>query len=168
VAPGLADRLIRVLLLDGSVFDEVARDADSTGQAVGVVLAAGVATGIGRWGAEGLGGLLSGVVDGGLLWMLWVVAVHVIARLAALPSDPAGLHRALGFAFAPFALGALGILPWIGGLFGVMRWPLVFAAFVLAVSRVLGVSSRQAVLVAAAGLALALLVATPVTWIHPS
>jgi hypothetical protein len=168
VAPGLGDRLIRVFILDASVFDEVARDQGATGQALAVVLAAGVATGIGRFGAEGLGGLLSGVVDGGLLWMLWVAAIYVIARLAALPVDPAGLHRALGFAFTPFALGALGILPWIGGLFGVARWPLVFAAFVLAVSRVLGVSARQALLVAAAGLALALLVATPVTWIYPS
>jgi hypothetical protein len=167
VAPGLGDRLIRVLILDGSVFDEVARDHGATGQAVGVVLAAGLATGIGRLGSEGVGGLLSGVVDGGLLWMLWAVAVDVIVRLAALPFH-AGLHRALGFAFAPFLLGALGILPWIGGLFGVVRWPLVLAAFVIAVSRVLGVSARQALVVVAAGLALALLVATPVTWIYPS
>jgi hypothetical protein len=166
MAPGLGDRLLRVLLLDGSVFEEVARDDDATGQAVALVLAAGLATGIGRCPDEGLGGLLSGVVDGGLLWILWVVAIHAIARLAALPSDPVGLHRALGFAFAPFAVGALGILPWIGGVFGVARWAVVFAAFVVAVGRVLGVSARQALVVSAAGLALALLLATPVTWIY--
>jgi hypothetical protein len=165
VAPGLGDRLIRVLILDGSVFQEVARDEAATGPAVAVVLAAGVATGVGRLPDEGLAGLLSGLAEGGLLWMLWVVAIHAIARIAAPPSDPAGLHRALGFAFAPFALGALCLLPWIGGVFGVLRWPLVFAAFTVAASRLLCVPARQAVLVTAAGLALALLLAAPLGWI---
>jgi hypothetical protein len=159
------DRVGRVVSLDASVFGEVAADTQATGTAILLVMAVAASQALAMGG--GAPGWLVGVADASLRWLLWVVSIHVLARTLALHSELGALVRALGFASTPLALGALAGLPWIGGFFWVAKWALALAAFVLAVRRVLAVETGHAIGLAAGGLAVAMLLAIPMSWIYP-
>ena len=159
------DRVGRVVSLDASVFGEVAADTGATGTAILLVVGVSAVQALALGG--GAPGWLVGVADASLRWMLWVVSIHVLARTLALQSELGALLRALGFASAPLALGALAGLPWIGGLFWVAKWALALAAFVLAVRRVLAVETGHAIGLAAGGLAIAMLLSVPASWVYP-
>jgi hypothetical protein len=160
-------RVRRVLTLDASVYGEVAADTQSTGQAVLVVIAVAFAQGVGEGGGGGASRMLVGVAEGCLGWALWFVAIHIVARALGIASELGALFRAVGFAAAPFALGALRSLPVLGTLFWAAEWVLGVAVFVLAVRRVLALETYQALLVCLGGLVLAFVLAAPLAWIFP-
>ena len=124
---GLSERVRRVFRMDAEVYGEAAADPALTGQALAVVLGAAFAEGLGRWLAGDLAAGLTGVIDGGLRWMVWLVAIHAAARALGSESDLAALSRGLGFASAPFALGLFEQMPGLGGLFWLAKWALGFA-----------------------------------------
>jgi hypothetical protein len=156
-------RLARVISLDSDVYGELAADTTATGPAILVVVAVALAEGFGSSGA----GLLVGVADGCLRWLLWTLSIVVAARAMGISAELGPLFRALGFAAAPLALAVLEPLPWLGAFFWVAKWVLGVSAFVLAVGRLLAVETGQAVVLCAIGLGVALLLAIPASWVYP-
>lgn len=158
------DRLRRAVLLDGAVYREVAADVHATGPAVAVVIGSALAEGLGRLPGEGLAGLLASVAEGCLAWSFWLLGVAVSMRLLENTPFPP-LFRALGFAAAPFALGALEPLPWIGSLVLLAKWALGLAAAVTALREGLGVETPGALLGCGCGLLAAVLLSLPLAWL---
>lgn len=151
-------RLARVFRLDDEVYADVSADAPATGPALLVVLGAALLDGLGRSGDGGLEALLLGVAIGCVRWGVWVAALHGVARGLGFRSDLASLFRALGFAAAPFALGAGELLPGIGGLFWLAKWGLVLGGFVIATRRTLEIETSTASGLVAGGFAAAWIV----------
>lgn len=160
-----SSRLSRVISLDSDVYGEVAADTAATGPAILVVVGVALAEGLGA--GTGLSGILVGIADGCLQWMLWTISIVVAARAMGISAELGPLFRALGFAAAPLALAALEAIPWLGAFFWVAKWVLGVSAFVLAVARVLAVETGQAVALCAIGLGVALVLAIPASWIYP-
>src|SRR5262249_52774654 len=149
-----ADRLLAVLRLDTTVFEEVEHDRDATVQAgAGVRLAApapgagglpgaSVSGAPGRRVGIGLGGLVCWLVSTGVIWAIGV-------KLMGCSSDFGELLRTLGFATAPKILFLFGVLPL--GRFAVLLGFCVLAlntvASILAVRHALDVTTGRAILV---------------------
>ena len=153
--------------LDSDVYGELAADTTATGPAILVVVAVALAGGLGASVSASGGGLLVGLADGCLLWVLWMISIVVAARAMGIRMELGPLFRALGFASAPLALAALEPLPWLGAFFWVAKWVLGVSAFVLAVGRVLAVETGQAVVLCMLGLGVALILAIPASWMYP-
>jgi hypothetical protein len=160
----LPERLSRAATLDEELFAELASDAQSTGQAIAVVIGVALAQGISGLGAGGAG-FFGAVAGAAFAWLLWVVAIHGIALGLGIASDLAALVRALGFAALPLALGALASVPLVGPLAGLAAWVLACAAFVVAVRRVLAVETGTALGLVLGGLAAAWVLALPLRWL---
>jgi hypothetical protein len=153
--------------LDSDVYGELAADTTATGPAILVVVAVALAGGLGASVRSSGRGLLVGLADGCLLWVLWMISIVVAARAMGIRMELGPLFRALGFASAPLALAALEPLPWLGAFFWVAKWVLGVSAFVLAVGRVLAVETGQAVVLCILGLGVALILAIPASWMYP-
>ncbi len=142
-----AERMTGAAKLDVHVYEEVEADTGATGQAMGVVLLASVAGGIGSvgLGAGGFGGVIVGGIAALLGWVTWAFLIYIIGtRLLAEPqtrADVGELLRTLGFAQSPGLVRIVGILPGVGPLvFGIVSiWMLV--AMVIAVRQALDYTS---------------------------
>ena len=150
-----ARRAWRAARLDARLFEEVENDPRATAQAVGVVVLAAVAAGVGS-GARGFGELALGTVAALGSWFVWAYLAYWIGtRLLPEPATRANhseLLRTVGFASAPGVLRVLGVIgPARGLLFTVAGlWMLV--ATVIAVRQALDYKSTwRAVGVAAIG-----------------
>lgn len=115
-------RVVSALGLDPRVFEEVEADRTALGQALLVVLLAGLGAGVGNVGLQsGTGGTITAVV--GVSVVGWIGWAWLIARLGTrvLPSpetsaDVGQVLRTLGFAAAPGmfrAFEAIGGLRWV-------------------------------------------------------
>ncbi len=141
------ERMMGAAKLDVQVYEEVEADTSATGQAMGVVLLASVAGGIGSvgLGAGGFGGVIVGGIAALLGWATWAFLIYIIGtRLLAEPqtrADVGELLRTLGFAQSPGLVRIVGILPGVGPLvFGIVSiWMLV--AMVIAVRQALDYTS---------------------------
>lgn len=113
----LVRRLIGAAALDAVIYEEVERDPLATPQALAVVIASSVATGIGLGGAAPVSMARIGFVSVLALvgWMAWALLTFEIGtRLlptAATRSSVGELLRTLGFAATPGLLQVLGVLP---------------------------------------------------------
>ena len=142
-----AERITGAAKLDVHVYEEVEADTGATGQAMGVVLLASVAGGIGTLGlgAGGLGEVIVGGIVALLGWVTWAFLTYIIGtRLLAEPhthADVGELLRTLGFAQSPGLVRIVGILPGVGPfVFGIVSiWMLV--AMVIAVRQALDYTS---------------------------
>jgi hypothetical protein len=122
---GLINRILRVIRFDASVYREVAADANSLPQALMVVAAAAILTGLGNFGQLGtqsLGGVLVlvvlGVVGSLVGYALYAGVASLVARsLFQGKTDFQEMARTLGFAYAWNGLGILNIIPCVGGVF---------------------------------------------------
>ncbi len=166
-AAELMERIHRAVSLEGAVYDEIAAEPEATGQALVTVFAAAFLLGVGRMPGAGLVGLFSGVMETCLIWALWVAAVFGLARAIGERAEIGPLFRALGLAAMPFGIGLLERLPWLGGLFWLVKWAALLASFSVATGRVLRLETPRAALLCAIGLAAALLVASPLRALAP-
>src|SRR5688500_5059550 len=113
-------RVLRAAVLDKRVYEEVEADRRATGRAVGVVLLASLAGGIGLpgLGVSSLQALATGVTGALVGWMAWAALTYLIGtRLLPEPqtrADVGELLRTIGFASAPGLLRVLGAIPVIG------------------------------------------------------
>lgn len=122
---GLINRILRVIRFDASVYREVAADANALPQALMVVAAAAILTGLGNFGQLGtqsLGGVLVlvvlGVVGSLVGYVLYAGVASLVARsLFQGKTDFQEMARTLGFAYAWNGLGILNIIPCVGGVF---------------------------------------------------
>lgn len=161
-----ARRVVRASALDRSTYEEVEADARATGQAVGVVVLASVAGGIGLLGlgAPTWQSLVAGMVGSLVGWMAWAALIHLIGtHLLPEPqtrADVGELLRTLAFASAPGFLRVLGVIPVIGlTIYAVVSiWMLL--AMIVAVRQALDYkSTTRAVGVCLVAWALSLVVA---------
>lgn len=134
----LVERALGVIQLRKPVFEEIEHDTSATGQALVVVVVAAIAAGIGALGDADRTGILWQAVLSILGWIVFsFVAYFVGTTLFRSPTTHVSLGqvlRVVGFAQAPKVLGALGFIPLIGWIFGLVAgiWFIVVAIHALA------------------------------------
>lgn len=131
-------RLPRVLKLEEPVYGEIADDENGTVQGIVVTALAAV---IGNLTADGniLTNILAGLIVAPIGLFIWTGILFVVGKMFGGQGTYSQLLRPIGYAGAPFALG---IVPVIGGLAG-----LVYSAIiqVKAVQQINKVSQGSAV-----------------------
>jgi len=106
------DRLLKIIWMDSSVFDELADKPDLISQSLFVVLLYSAASGIGAVGKIGITGILIGSIGSLINWSIWVYLIYSAARLwggSIRPTSTGEFMRAIGFASAPGIIRILGI-----------------------------------------------------------
>jgi hypothetical protein len=130
----LQDRVIGVLRLQASTFEEVEADASATPQAATIVVVAAISTAIGAFIATPILGAVGAVVSLCLALVGWVVGSFVLQIVGTkiLPgqntqADLGQVLRTTGFAAAPKLLGILTMIPILGFLLSLVigLWSLV-------------------------------------------
>lgn len=111
------DRLVGVLTVDASAFEEIEHASDATSQAAIVAVIAAIASGIG-------GGFLAGSIGSGFMgtavwalvsWVLWAGITYVIGcKVFDGDADFGQMLRVIGFAYAPAAFNIFSLIPIIG------------------------------------------------------
>jgi hypothetical protein len=139
------DRLIRAAKLEARLYEEVESDPGAMGQALGVVLLASLAAGIGDVTQGGLSGLIVGTVAALLGWYIWAYMTYIIgAKLLPTPETSTShgeLLRTLGFASAPGLLRILGVVPGLTGIVFLVAAIWMLMATVIAVRQALDYTS---------------------------
>jgi len=137
-------RMIGAAKLDVPVIEEIEADRDATMPALGVVVLAAIAAGIGgvAGGGRGFGVLLVSSLFGWVFWafLTWVIGTKFLATPDT-KSDMGELLRTMGFAQSPGLLRVFSFIPVLGWLidFVVMIW--LLAAMVVAVRQALDYTS---------------------------
>jgi len=162
----LARRVLGAMVLDRRIYEEVEADAGATGQAVGVVVLASVAGGIGvlGLGAQTPQSVVAGIVGALIGWMAWAALTYLIGtRLLPEPQTKADfgeLLRTIAFASAPGLFRVLGGVPFLGLTIYVVASMWMLLAMIVAVRQALDYQSTgRAVGVCVVGWALSLVVA---------
>ena len=159
-------RLAGAAMLDPATYEEVEADRGATMQAIGVVVLASLAAGVGARGAAGARPALEFFVFGTIVSLaVWagfaVLAFQVGARLLPRPetrTDVGELLRTLGFAAAPGLLQVFAVFSGLTVPIFVVAIVWTVAASVIAVRQALDYSStRRAVAVCGLAWLLALL-----------
>ena len=137
------ERMIGAAKLDVHVYEEVETDTGATSQAMGVVLLASLAGGIGSvgLGTGGLGSVFFGTAWALIVWVSWAFVTYIIGtRLLPEPqtrADVGELMRTLGFAQSPGLLRIFGSLPGVGPLVLLLIQIWLFVAMVVAIRQAL-------------------------------
>src|SRR4029450_5184343 len=133
------ERMIGAARLNTNTYEEGEADRGATGQALGVVVLASVASGIGM--GQGLRGLVIGTVLSLIGWAIWAWLIYFIGpRWLPEPdtnADAGQLLRTVGFAMSPGVLRVLGIVPLLGELVFVVTASWTLVARVVAVRQAL-------------------------------
>lgn len=138
-------RLIGAAKLDAQIYEEVEADQTAMGQALGTVVLASVASGIGSYSTLGMRGLLFGTVAALLGWFVWAVLTFFVGtKMLPEPqtqSNMGELLRTIGFSASPGLLQVLGFVPGIGPLIGFLASIWMLVAMVVAVRQALDYTS---------------------------
>ena len=138
-------RIIRAATLDAAVYEEVEADRDAIGQAVGVVVLASIAGGIGSIWRVGPGGIVTGTITALLLWLFWAFLTYIIGtKLLPEPQTKASygeLLRTIGFSSAPGMIRVLGIIPGLSGIVFFLAGIWMLATMIIAVRQALDYES---------------------------
>jgi hypothetical protein len=138
------DRVVGAARLDTATYEEVEADTSATPQAMGVVVLAALASGLGAASTGGTG--VVGTVVGALVgWGAWAAVIWVIgAKLLPEPqtrADIGQLLRTIGFAASPGLLLVLRLVPLVGWLIAIVIWLWQLTATVIAVRQALDYES---------------------------
>ena len=138
-------RAIGAARLEIPVFEEVEADRHATGQALAIVVASGIAAGV---------GLTSNVVDAPvlhrvmlylLMWVFWATASFIVGvYLMPEPqtqTDVGELLRTIGFAASPGILRIFGTLPAVGEMIYGISTAWMVVAMVIAIRQALDYKS---------------------------
>jgi hypothetical protein len=145
MAASLAERMTGAMKADVKTFQEIEADPTAIGQAVAVILIAGVASLIGNvWRVGITGGLMFLVANlcGYALWALLVVVIGT--KLMPEPATKADFNegfRVIGFTAAPGVFNVLAIIPFLGPLISFAIWIWMVVVGVVAVREVLDYSN---------------------------
>jgi hypothetical protein len=163
----MMNRMVRAAKLDVSLYEEVEADTHAMRQAMGVVVLASLAAGIGNLPRGGMVGLLGGTLAALLSWYIWAYLTYYIGT-KFLPepqtrSTPGELLRTLGFASSPGLLRLLGIIPGLTGIVFIAAAVWMLIAMVIAVRQALDYTSTgRAVGVCAIGWIIQAIILIPV------
>ncbi len=139
------DRMIRAAKLDVNLYEEVEADKDTMRQAMGVVVLASLAAGVGSIGTLGLGGILFGTLAALGGWYIWAWLTYFIGtRFLAEPQTEADLGQLLrttGFSSSPGLIRVLGIIPGLGTVVFAVASIWMLVAMVIAVRQALDYTS---------------------------
>ena len=149
------ERVVGAARLDARVYEEIEADATAMGQAMAVVAAAALASGVGSF-SSGAMTAVGAVVAGFVGWFVWALLTWLIGtKLLPEPGTSADLGqllRTLGFSAAPGVLNVLGIVPLLGWVVWLVAMVWQLAAMVVAVRQALDYrSTGRAVLVCFVG-----------------
>ena len=140
-----AQRMIGAAKLDLKIYEEVEADKNALGQALGVVLIASLAAGIGTLSRAGAGGLVIGLVAALVGWFIWAFLTYLIGtKLLPEPqtkSDMGELLRTIGFSSSPGVIRVLGIIPALEMIAFLVAGIWMLVAMVVAVRQALDYSS---------------------------
>ncbi len=152
MAKSFTDRMVGAATLDVPTYEEIEHDRAATGQAAAVVAIAAAASAIGSLGPAG-GSLIGGVVTAFVGWMVWAAVTLAVGTLVFRGTSNMGeMLRTLGFASAPGVLYVVGILPFVGGMIGLVVWIWMLACGVVAVRQALDFTTGKAVATVVIGL----------------
>ncbi len=120
----LTDRMIRAAKGEVALYEEVEADLNATSQALTVVIAAALASGVGGLlGAlithrgSPVGGLIGGLVAELIGWVLWSYVMYFVGtRMFKGQATYGELLRTVGFAESPSVLLILKFIPALGAL----------------------------------------------------
>ena len=140
----LAERMVGAMKADAKTFQEIEADPNAMGQAVTVIVIAGLASMIGNIFRVGIvGGVLSliATIIGYAVFSLLIVFIGTkLMPEPATKADFAEAFRVIGFTASPGVFNVLAIVPFLGQLisFAISVWMLVIG--VVAVREVLDYS----------------------------
>lgn len=134
-------RLLRAIKLDPELYEEVEADTSATRQAIGTVVLASLAAGLGGHLSGSLYGLGLHILVTLVGWYIWAfLSFFIGTRLLPQSQTRANmgeLLRCTGFSSAPGLLQILGIIPGIGTMVRMVAWVWMLMAFVVAVRQAL-------------------------------
>ena len=111
----MVDRMIRAAKLDAQLYEEVEADKGALGQAMGVVVLASIAGGVGSGRLGGLTGFFIGTVGALIAWFIWAALTYFIGtKILPEPTtkaDVGELLRTTGFSSSPGLIRVLGLVP---------------------------------------------------------
>jgi len=140
-----AERMIGAAKLDVKIYEEVEADKNALGQALGVVLIASLAAGIGTLSRAGMSGLVIGLIAALVGWFIWAFLTYLIGtKLLPEPqtkSDMGELLRTIGFSSSPGVLRIFGIIPALEMIAFLVAGIWMLVAMVIAVRQALDYSS---------------------------
>ncbi|MES1944678.1 hypothetical protein PC39_11202 [Salinisphaera sp. PC39] len=114
------ERMLGAAKLDPATYEEVEADRGATLHAMGVVVLAALATGIGAIAQVGIQGLILSVIAAVVGWAVWAALIWLIGTKllpeASTESDWGEVARTTGFAQAPGLLRVFGFIPVLGPL----------------------------------------------------
>ncbi len=137
----MVDRMVRAAKLDAQLYEEVEADQGALGQAMGVVVLASVAGGVGSGGLGGLSGILIGTVGALIGWFIWAALTYLIGtKILPEPTtraDVGELLRTTGFSSSPGLIRVLGLVPGITGIVFLVSGVWMLTAMIIAVRQAL-------------------------------
>jgi len=137
----MVDRMVRAAKLDPHLYEEVEADKTALGQALGVVVLASIAGGVGSGGLGGLSGFFIGTAAALIGWFVWAALTYFIGtRILPEPNTQADLGellRTIGFASSPGLLRVLGLIPGVTGIVFLISGIWMLAAMIIAVRQAL-------------------------------
>ena len=158
----LPERMVGAMQANVKTFQEIEADSNAMGQAVAVIVIAGVAALIGNiWRvgvAAGVMHLIASII-GYALWSL--IVVFVGTKLMPEPTTKADFNegfRVIGFTASPGVFNVLAIVPFLGPLISFAIWIWMVVIGVVAVREVLDYASTARAIVVC-------LIAAVVCWI---
>jgi hypothetical protein len=141
----LAERMAGAMKADVKTFQEIEADPTAIGQAVTVIVIAGLASLIGNiWRLGAFAGLMA-LVANLIGYALWTVLVVLIGtKVMPEPTTKADFNeafRVIGFTASPGVFNILAIIPFLGPIVSFVVWIWMIVVGVVAVREVLDYSN---------------------------
>ena len=137
----MVDRMIRAAKLDAQLYEEVEADKGALGQAMGVVVLASIAGGVGSGRLGGLTGFFIGTVGALIGWFIWAALTYFIGtKILPEPTtkaDVGELLRTTGFSSSPGLIRVLGLIPGFTGIVFLVSGVWMLTAMIIAVRQAL-------------------------------
>ena len=135
------NRIIRALLLDINLYEEVEKDRSAIWQALFIVFLASLARGVYTYKLGDYKGLVVGTVTSFVLWVLLALLIYVIGTKlfpeSETRTDRGELLRVLGFASAPGIFRVFAVIPYLTPVVFLLVWVWTLVAMIVAVRQAL-------------------------------
>ena len=141
----MVDRMIRAAKLDAQLYEEVEADKGTLGQAMGVVVLASIAAGVGSGALGGFSGFFIGTAGALFSWFIWAALTYFIGtRILPEPTtraDIGELLRTTGFSSSPGLIRVFGLVPGFTNIVFLVSGVWMLTAMIIAVRQALDYQS---------------------------